>query len=80
MKRLLIIAAFFALLFLAGHSALAQSGYDIFQKGLVQERTEGNLKEAIRLYKQVIAEHKDDRALVANESYRNLQSNRNKLQ
>ena len=65
MKRLLIIAAFFALLFLAGHSALAQSGYDIFQKGLVQERTEGNLKEAIRLYKQVIAEHKDDRALVA---------------
>lgn len=65
MNRNTIIAAFFALLFLAGHSALAQSGYDLFQKGLVQERTEGDLDEAIRLYKQIVADHKDDRALVA---------------
>ncbi|MGB2862874.1 MAG: DPP IV N-terminal domain-containing protein [Sedimentisphaerales bacterium] len=65
MNRLSIIAAFFALLFLAGQNALAQSGYDLFQKGLVQERTEGDLDEAIRLYKQIVADHKDDRALVA---------------
>jgi len=65
MNRLAIIAAFFALFFLAGHGAMAQSGYDLFQKGLVAERTEGDLDEAIRLYKQIIAEHKDNRALVA---------------
>jgi Tol biopolymer transport system component len=65
MNKLSIIAAFFALLFLAGQNALAQSGYDLFQKGLVKERTEGDLDEAIRLYKQIVADHKDDRALVA---------------
>jgi len=65
MNRLSIIAAFFALVFLAGQSALAQSGYDLFQQGLVKERTEGDLDEAIRLYKQIVADHKDDRALVA---------------
>jgi Tol biopolymer transport system component len=65
MNRLTIIAAFFALLFIAGHSALAQRGYDLFQKGLIQERTEGNLDEAIRLYKQIVEDFADDRALVA---------------
>lgn len=65
MNRNRIIAAFFALVFLAGQNALAQSGYDLFQKGLVKERTEGDLDEAIRLYKQIVANHKDDRALVA---------------
>lgn len=65
MNRLSIIAAFFALLFLAGHSALAQSGYDLFQKGLVKERTEGNLEEAIRLYKQIVEDFTDDHALAA---------------
>jgi Tol biopolymer transport system component len=65
MNRLTIIAAFFALLLLRGHSVLAQSGYDLFQKGLVKERTEGNLEEAIHLYKQIVDEYNDDRALVA---------------
>ena len=65
MNRLSIIAAFFALLFFAGQSALAQSGYDLFQKGLVQERVKGDLDEAIRLYKQIVEDHKDDRTLVA---------------
>jgi len=65
MSRLSIIAAFFALVFLAGQNALAQSGYDLFQKGLVQERTEGDLDEAIRLYKQIVEDFKDDRALAA---------------
>ncbi len=65
MSRLSIIAAFFALVFIAGHSALAQSGYDLFQKGLVKERVPGDLDEAIRLYKQIVEQHKDDRALAA---------------
>ena len=53
MNRLSIIAALFALISLGGQSALAQSGYDLFQKGLVQERVKGDLDEAIRLYKQI---------------------------
>ena len=65
MNRNTIIAAFFALVLLGGQSALAQSGYDLFQKGLVQERTEGDLDEAIRLYKQIVEDHKDDRVLTA---------------
>jgi Tol biopolymer transport system component len=65
MNRLSIIAAFFALVFFAGQNALAQSGYDLFQKGLVKERTEGDLDEAIRLYKQIIENHADERTLVA---------------
>ena len=65
MNRNTIIAAFFSLVFLSGQNALAQSGYDLFQKGLVQERTEGNLDEAIRLYKQIVEEFTDDHALAA---------------
>jgi len=65
MNRQTIIAALFALVFLGGQSTLAQSGYDLFQKGLVQERAKGNLDEAIRLYQRIVEDHKDDRALVA---------------
>ena len=65
MNRHSIIAAFFALVFLGGQSALAQSGYDLFQKGLVQERAKGDLNEAIRLYKRIVEDFKDDRDLVA---------------
>ncbi|MBL7189143.1 MAG: PD40 domain-containing protein [Phycisphaerae bacterium] len=65
MNRLSIIAAFFALVFFAGQNALAQSGYDLFQKGLVQENVNGDLDEAIRLYKQIVEDHTDERPLVA---------------
>ncbi len=44
---------------------LAQSGYDLFQKGLVKERAEGKLEEAIAIYQQVVQKFKTDRALVA---------------
>jgi Tol biopolymer transport system component len=44
---------------------LAQSGYDLFQKGLVKERAEGKLEEAIAIYQQVVQKYKTDRALVA---------------
>ena len=65
MNRRSIIAAFFALVFLGGQSTLAQSGYDLFQKGLVQERAKGNLDEAIRLYQQIVEDFAGDRALAA---------------
>jgi len=65
MNRNTIIATIFALVCLAGQNALAQSAHDVFQKGLVQERAQGDLNEAIRLYQQIVEDHKDDRALVA---------------
>jgi Tol biopolymer transport system component len=65
MNRLSIIATFFALFFFTEQNALAQSGYDLFQKGLVQENVKGDLNEAIRLYKQIVEEHTDERPLVA---------------
>ena len=45
--------------------ALAQSGNDLFQQGLVQEQAEGNLLDAIRLYTRVVTEYVLDRPLVA---------------
>jgi len=65
MNRLSIIAPLFALISLGGQSAFAQSGYDLFQKGLVQERVKGDLDEAIRLYKQIAEEFTDDHSLTA---------------
>ncbi|GAG44926.1 unnamed protein product, partial [marine sediment metagenome] len=34
-------------------SLALQNGYDLFQKALAKERGEGNLEEAIALYKKV---------------------------
>jgi Tol biopolymer transport system component len=49
------------ILFAFGATTLAlQNGYDLFQKALAKERAEGNLEEAITLYKKVIAEAKDE--------------------
>lgn len=51
---------------LVGASAVpAQSGHDLFQQALVQERVEGNLEGAIQLYSRVVAEYPSDRALGA---------------
>ena len=49
------------LLFAFGATTLAlQNGYDLFQKALAKERGEGNLEEAIALYKKVVEEAKDE--------------------
>ncbi len=45
--------------------ARAQSGYDLFQKALVKERTEGNVEEAIQLYQRIVREFSGNRALAA---------------
>lgn len=65
MNRLLIITAFFALVFFAGQNALAQSGYDLFQKGLVQERVKGDLDEAIKVYERIIINFPKNRPVAA---------------
>jgi len=43
----------------------AQSGHNLFQQALMQERTYGNLTEAIRLYERIALEFTEDRALTA---------------
>ncbi|MEK7753020.1 MAG: tetratricopeptide repeat protein [Acidobacteriota bacterium] len=53
------------ILALGGPAGLAQSGNDLFQKALVQERTEGNLAEAIKLYQRILAQHAGNRKLAA---------------
>jgi Tol biopolymer transport system component len=65
MNRNTIIAAFFALVFLGGQCALAQSGYNLFQKGLVQERVKGDLDEAIKIYERIIVKFPNDRPIAA---------------
>lgn len=65
MNRSTIIAAFFALVFLGGQCALAQSGYNLFQKGLIQERVKGDLDEAIKIYERIIVKFPENRPIVA---------------
>ena len=49
MKRLTIITVFLVLVFLSSQRTFAQNGHDLFQKGLMAERSQGDLDEAIRL-------------------------------
>jgi tetratricopeptide (TPR) repeat protein len=54
------IAAFSAVI-----ASQTPSGHALFEQALAQERVEGNLEEAIRLYERVVAEFASDRALAA---------------
>ena len=65
MKKVSIITVFLAIVICSQQSTFAQNAHDLFQKALVAERTQGDLDQAIQLYKQIIADHADDRALVA---------------
>ena len=58
-KSLILIAVLISLLItLSLVSNALQNGYDLFQKALAKERGEGNLEEAISLYKKVVKEGK----------------------
>jgi hypothetical protein len=52
-------------LLLAVLLALGQNPQELYQRGLAQEQASGNLKEAIKLYSQVIQSAGKDRALAA---------------
>lgn len=60
MKKLLVLIISAAMLALG-----AESGQDLFQKALVKERTEGNLREAVKLYQRIVEKHSSDRKLAA---------------
>jgi len=63
--RMVIVGC--ALVALVGlvHAQGAQSGYDLLQQALVEERSNGQVREAIELYRRIISEHASDRALTA---------------
>ena len=52
-----VIAIFLSCVLLTAGSLQASSVEETYQAALTQEKGEGNLKEAIRLYKQVVAAH-----------------------
>jgi len=60
MRKAAILTAALILVGFSFTTLAVQNGYDLFQKALAKERAEGNLEEAIALYKKVIAESKDD--------------------
>jgi len=60
MKKSAILTVVFLLFAFSFTTLAVQNGYDLFQKALAKERAEGNLEEAIALYKKVIAEAKDE--------------------
>ena len=64
-RTLFVLLVTAGMLVLAGARPSAQSGYDLFQKALGAERADGNLPQAIELYKRVAQEFAGDRALVA---------------
>ena len=65
MKDVLIFVLALSLIGLVASATLAQNGQDLFQKALVKERAEGNLEEAIAIYKQEVKEAGSDRPLAA---------------
>ena len=52
-----IIAIFLSCVLLSASSLLASNVEETYQAALTQEKGEGNLEEAIRLYQQVIEAH-----------------------
>ncbi len=65
MKKASIATATVLFVALSAGVAAAQSGYDLFQQGLIKERAEGNLDEAIKLYQRIVREYASDRTLAA---------------
>lgn len=60
MKKRAILTAVLLLVAFSFASLAPQNGYDLFQKALAKERAEGNLEEAIALYKRVVKEVSDE--------------------
>jgi Tol biopolymer transport system component len=65
MNKVRMILLGVLLLALSTSPVLAQSGHNLFQQALMQERTYGNLEEAIQLYRRIALEFTEDRALAA---------------
>ena len=65
MKRITLTVVILSLMALGAGPASAQSGHDLFQQALLKERAEGELREAIQLYEQIVRDFAADRTLAA---------------
>jgi Tol biopolymer transport system component len=65
MKNIRLVAGIVLAMALCTGLTLAQSGYDLFQKGLVKERAEGNLQSAIQIFERIVKEFPNNRELAA---------------
>src|SRR6478735_5826356 len=64
-----MLAAFFALLSVAQATEPA-SPSQLLEKGIYSEETKGDLKSAMKLYEQAVAEGKDTQSVAAQAQYR----------
>ena len=65
MRTTLLAAVAATMLLSTPQPARAQSGQELFQQALVKERADGELKQAIALYEQIVREFSADRRLTA---------------
>ena len=65
MKRITLTVVILSLMALGAGPASAQTGHDLFQQALLKERAEGELREAIQLYEQIVRDFAADRTLAA---------------
>src|SRR5579859_721474 len=65
MKNFRVLSGMILAAILSVGMVFAQSGYDLFQKALVKERAEGDLKGAIPMFQRVVSEAGANRELAA---------------
>jgi Tol biopolymer transport system component len=65
MRSLVSTAIAIGLLMLGVAAVVAQNGNDVFQQGLVKERTDGDITAALALYQTIVDRQGTDRALAA---------------
>src|SRR5579859_3827110 len=65
MKNFRVLSGMILAAILSLGMVFAQSGYDLFQKALVKERAEGDLKGAIPMFQRVVSEAGANRELAA---------------
>ena len=64
-KRIAALTLMFLFFVPGAQRVSAQGGYDLFQRALVKERTDGKLDEAIQIYQRITRDFAADRPLVA---------------
>ena len=65
MRTITFLALAAAVMLIGVQPVMAQSGHDLFQQALVNERVDGQLRKAIALYERIVREFSADRELAA---------------
>ena len=70
MSRVLVLTAPLGGAFLFPCTSHADSPSELLEKGIFSEETKGDLDEAIKIYRQILADAKANRGFVAQAQYR----------